>query len=187
MEGGDKSINMEEELSVKGLEMVDKVNYFMSKALDQAELALQCGEVPVGCVFVDSNLQTILARGHNQTNASMNATRHAELVSIDDIILQRGLPASTLREAVLFVTCEPCIMCAAALSLLGIRKVYFGCHNDRFGGNGSILSVHSDHSMAGGRYEVEAGVLKTEAVRVFQRFYERENRRAPEEKRRKKA
>jgi tRNA(Arg) A34 adenosine deaminase TadA len=49
-----------------------------------------------------------------------------------------------LSNCDLYVTCEPCIMCAAALSKLGIRKVYFGCHNDRFGGNGSILSVHSD-------------------------------------------
>jgi tRNA-specific adenosine deaminase 2 len=80
----------------------------------------------------------------------------------------------------LFVTCEPCLMCAAALGRLGVRRVVFGCHNDRFGGCGSILSLHE------GAYPVRAGVLKDEAVAMFRRFYSRENSRAPEAKRKRK-
>lgn len=152
----------------------------MGMALEQAEQALRSGEVPVGCVFVDGDLGSVLAVGHNVTNQSMNATRHAELVAIDDLLLHQRASVSVLQGCCLFVTCEPCIQCAAALAAVGVQKVYFGCHNDRFGGNGSILAVHE------GKYEVEAGVLRGAAVEVFQRFYERENRRAPEAKRRKK-
>ncbi|KAJ1399659.1 tRNA specific adenosine deaminase [Ochromonadaceae sp. CCMP2298] len=143
---------------------------FMRLALKEAESALESGEVPVGCVIIDARGE-VLSTGFNKTNHFRNGTRHAELVAMDKLIL--------------YVTCEPCIMCAAALSKVGIQWVYFGCHNDRFGGNGSILSVHNTH-LADTRYGVCSGLLAGEAVALFQRFYESENRRAPESKRRKK-
>ena len=79
-------------------------------------------------------------------------------------------------------------MCAAAIAKVGIKKVYFGCHNDRFGGNGSILPIHNndEYTAADHQYEVITGMMKDEAIALFQRFYESENRRAPESKRRKK-
>jgi tRNA-specific adenosine deaminase 2 len=77
-------------------------------------------------------------------------------------------------------------MCAAAIAKMKIKRVFFGCGNDRFGGNGSILSVHSDPNSVSHKYRVRSGLLKDEAVEVFQRFYETENRRAPEVKRWKK-
>jgi len=67
-----------------------------------------------------------------------------------------------------------------------IKCVYFGCANDRFGGNGSILSLHDSPNPLIHNYNIRAGLLKDEAIEVFQRFYESENRRAPESKRRKK-
>lgn len=158
----------------------------MRLALDQAEKALINGEVPVGAVFLHKTTREVIAAGHNLTNLKMNATRHAELVAIDDLLLRRGSEPALLNDCYLFVTCEPCIMCAAALATMGISRVYFGCHNDRFGGNGSILSIHDDDSIRCNKYEVHAGILKSDAVDVFQRFYERENKRAPEAKRRKK-
>jgi tRNA(Arg) A34 adenosine deaminase TadA len=97
-------------------------------------------------------------------------TRHAEIVAIEDILYNQKLPTEIFRSCDLYVddfcvkcgmwlmlmtvrmfryvTCEPCIMCAAAIGMLGIRRVFFGCSNDRFGGNGSILSVHSDRYWA---------------------------------------
>ena len=84
----------------------------------------------------------VLARAHNATNATKNGTRHAELVAIDHILLERKLPPAVLAECDVYVTCEPCIMCAGALALVRVRRVVFGCRNDRFGGCGSILSVH---------------------------------------------
>ena len=171
-----------QEPSAHGHETVQK---FMEMALDQAEKALQAGEVPVGCVFVDEFNQ-IIATGYNKTNETLNGTQHAELVAINHAIFQQKKDASVFVNSTLFVSCEPCIMCAAAISKLKIKAVYFGCHNDRFGGNGSILSIHNDPSIFGHKYEVHAGLLRDDAIRTFQKFYETENRRAPDYKRRKK-
>lgn len=147
--------------------------HFMHEALAMGRVAVEKGEIPVGCVIVEScNLSgtnTIIARGSNETNESRNGTRHAEIVAVESLYSSyiNESNSSTIHNSIidtqpqisgvrinrskgilsncdLYVTCEPCIMCAAALSKLGIRKVYFGCHNERFGGNGSILSVHSD-------------------------------------------
>ena len=83
------------------------------------------------------------------TNARLNtqATRHAELEAIDAILADKTLtPVMSdhpLRETSLYVTVEPCIMCASALRQMGIKEVYFGCENDRFGGCGSVLGVNA--------------------------------------------
>ena len=91
-----------------------------------------------------------------------------------------GGHTTLFSQCELFVTCEPCIMCAEALALLGIRKVYFGCRNDKFGGCGSVLAQHT------GRYACAPGLLEAEAVDLLQRFYARGNKGAPEDRRRAK-
>ena len=116
---------------------------FMTEALRMGEQALQEDEVPVGCVLVHAG--HIISRACNRTNASKNATRHAELEMIDEVLERAGSvdSARTLfRAATLYVTVEPCVMCAAALRLVEIPMVYFGAANDRFGGCGSVFSVH---------------------------------------------
>ncbi|THG14299.1 hypothetical protein TEA_015054 [Camellia sinensis var. sinensis] len=99
---------------------------FMELAVHQATLAMDSLEVPVG---------------------------HAEMEAIDVLLekwKQNGLSeaevANKFSKCTLYVTCEPCIMCAAALSILGIKEVYYGCANDKFGGCGSILSLHLSSS-----------------------------------------
>jgi tRNA-specific adenosine deaminase 2 len=161
--------------------------YFMNQALLQGTLALNSEEIPVGCVIVNNDNNEILSYGYNKTNETRNGTRHAEMMAIDDIIIKKGLDPSILSNCELYVTCEPCIMCAAALAKVGIKKVYFGCHNERFGGNGSIMSIHKETRMNNYHsYEVETGLLEEETINLFQKFYTTENRRAPENKRRKK-
>jgi tRNA-specific adenosine deaminase 2 len=91
-----------------------------------------------------------------------------------------------LNKCRLYVTCEPCIMCAAALSQVGIGKVYFGCRNDKFGGCGSILSLHEDKPPNHKGYPIVAGILEAEAVQLLRSFYERENMHAPDDKRKRK-
>lgn len=149
---------------------------FMRIALMQAELAIQAGEVPVGCVFIRDG--AVIGQGYNLTNAQCNATRHAEMVAIDGI-LEQAHP-SIFKDSDLYVTCEPCIMCASALGLIGVRRVIYGCSNDKFGGCGSILHLHE------GQYPTSAGVLNDEAIALFKRFYARENIKAPEAKRKHK-
>jgi tRNA-specific adenosine deaminase 2 len=90
--------------------------------------------------------------------------------------------ASIFPETDLYVTVEPCIMCAAALRQLGIRRVYFGCGNDRFGGNGTVLALNSDHHEDYPPYEVVSGIFRKEAIILLRSFYIQENDHAPEPK-----
>ncbi|KAF2086798.1 cytidine deaminase-like protein [Saccharata proteae CBS 121410] len=143
---------------------------FMRDAIAMAELALASDETPVGCVFVHNG--QIIGRGMNDTNRSLNGTRHAEFVAIAQILQTH--PPAILRETDLYVTVEPCVMCASALRQLGIRAVYFGCWNDRFGGTGGVLNIHQDKSVDP-PYPVYGGIYREEAIMLLRKFYVQEN------------
>lgn len=114
-------------------------------------------------------------------------TRHAEFEAVDMLLAAHDGSAAAARfsDCDLFVTCEPCIMCAGALALLRIRRVVFGCPNDKFGGNGSIVDVHRMGCGActtsraaqgldervGVPYPSRGGLLAAEAVQLLQQFY----------------
>ena len=147
---------------------------FMRQALDVAEQALREGETPVACVLVLDG--QVVACGMNDTNRSLNGTRHAEFLAIAQFL--KKFPMSKLKETDLYVTVEPCIMCASALRQYRIRCVYFGCGNDRFGGNGSVLPVHSDKGLEEG-YPSYGGIFRKEAIMLLRRFYIQENENAP--------
>ena len=97
----------------------------------------------------------------------------------------RTYSSDVFSKCDLYVTCEPCIQCAAALARVGIGRVFFGCHNDRFGGCGSILHLHKPYTEHKG-YPIYNGILKTEAIALLRSFYDRENFHAPDDKRRRK-
>ncbi|ORX55302.1 cytidine deaminase-like protein [Piromyces finnis] len=153
----------------------ETIEKFMREALIQAQDAYDACEVPVGCVFVLNN--EIIGKGRNRTNETKNGTRHAELEAID-MILKKYSP-EVLKECTLYVTVEPCIMCAAALRLMQVKKVYFGCHNERFGGCGSIYHLHNEDYGENRSYEIECGYLREEAIMMLRKFYIRENKNAP--------
>ncbi|KAL7200079.1 hypothetical protein ACSBR2_022231 [Camellia fascicularis] len=165
---------------------------FMELAVHQATLAMDSLEVPVGCVIVEDG--EVIASGRNRTTETRNATRHAEMEAIDVLLgkwKQNGLSeaevANKFSKCTLYVTCEPCIMCAAALSILGIKEVYYGCANDKFGGCGSILSLHlssSEPLISGGvprqnGFKCTGGIMASEAVALLRSFYEQGNPNAP--------
>ena len=128
---------------------------------NQAEEAFTASEIPVGCVLVHEG--RIIAKGRNRTNEGRNATLHAEFDALRHLLPDRShvvTPQLTrpftpqegerkvwetpLEGVVLYVTVEPCIMCAAAMRQVGIEKVIYGCGNDRFGGTGGVQSIHSE-------------------------------------------
>ncbi|KAI8373088.1 cytidine deaminase-like protein [Radiomyces spectabilis] len=151
---------------------------FMKEALKVAQEAYDHLEVPVGCVFVTDN--QVIARGRNKPNETFNATRHAEIEAIDDIL--KNHDKSIFAETDLYVTVEPCVMCASALRQIGIRHVYFGCGNDKFGGNGSVFNIHSDPRLLTSEshhYPSEGGYFAEEAIILLRKFYVRENSHAP--------
>ncbi|KAI9885330.1 MAG: hypothetical protein M1823_002875 [Watsoniomyces obsoletus] len=150
---------------------------YMKEALVMAELAFVQGETPIGCVFVTDG--QVIGRGMNDTNRSLNGTRHAEFVALEAILAQHG--PDIIRQSDLYVTVEPCIMCASALRQYGVRSVYFGCANDRFGGVGGVLSIHSDDNVDP-PFPVYGGLFQHEAIMLLRRFYIQENENAPEPK-----
>ncbi|MES1908790.1 MAG: hypothetical protein MHM6MM_001661 [Cercozoa sp. M6MM] len=174
----------------------------MQAALRVAHAALPRGEVPVGAVFARTSDGVIVAEAHNETNATCNATRHAEIVAIDELLKSRD----SLAGLTLCVTVEPCIMCGYTLRLLGIDRVVFGCSNPRFGGNGSVLALHErdtrphestddateprDQEACGldgcQGYPITAGVRADEAIALLKDFYATGNPNAPESKRRRR-
>ncbi|KAI5291355.1 tRNA(adenine34) deaminase [Ascosphaera aggregata] len=109
-------------------------------ALEMGEHALASGETPVGCVLVHRD--AVIGKGINDTNRAVNGTRHAEFLALEEAM--KSYPRSVFRETDLYVTVEPCIMCASLLRQYHIRHVYFGCANERFGGTEGVLSLHME-------------------------------------------
>ena len=153
----------------------------MRAALKLARYALDHDETPVACIFVHAPTNQILAYGMNDTNRSLTGIAHAEFMGISQIQAKFGVQnTSVYKDIILYVTVEPCIMCASALKQLGIQKVIFGCGNDRFGGNGTILSIHNDTCTAPQNKHISVpGVLRKEAIMLLRYFYVRENERSP--------
>ncbi|KAK0209276.1 cytidine deaminase-like protein [Desarmillaria ectypa] len=151
----------------------DGINIFL-----QAQEAFDSSEVPVGCVFVRDGV--IIAKARNRTNELRNATRHAELEAIDQILAETPkLSQHALSNTTLYVTVEPCIMCGSALRQLGIKEVFYGCANDRFGGCGSVLGTNETYHPVHPVYKAIGGYLREEAIMILRRFYITENTNAP--------
>ncbi|KAG9043720.1 tRNA(adenine34) deaminase [Tulasnella sp. UAMH 9824] len=155
---------------------------WMAEAMAMAQEAIDNNEVPVGCVFVRDD--RIIAKARNRTNELRNATRHAELEAIDAILADPELtpsptPRYPLSTTILYVTVEPCIMCASALRQLGIKEVYAGCGNDRFGGCGSVLNVNELPHPVHPPYKAVYGYSRDEAIIILRKFYITENKAAP--------
>ena len=148
---------------------------FMNEAFNEARLALNRGEVPIGCVFVKNG--KIVARGGNETNEYCDATRHAEIVALERFDYQNE------PDLDLYVTIEPCIMCAEALLIAKVRRVVYGAPNDKFGGCGSVLAVNDPQTFPKDTerrgFPCLSGLGSSEAVELLRQFYMRSNEKAP--------
>jgi tRNA(adenine34) deaminase len=136
---------------------------FMAEALAEAEAAAAAGEVPVGAVLVEGPTGRILARARNRVEEWGDPTAHAELIALREGA--RALGAKRLTEADLYVTLEPCPMCAAAISFARLRRLYFGAYDPKGGGveHGARIfeqaSCHHRPEIVGGIEERRAGAL----------------------------
>lgn len=136
---------------------------FMGEALAQARLAAAAGEVPVGAVLVDAGSGEILARAHNRVECDGDPTAHAELLAIRAAAATSGL--KRLTGADLYVTLEPCAMCAAAISFARLRRIVFGAYDPKGGGvdHGPRFfqqpTCHHRPEVVGGVQEQACGVL----------------------------
>ncbi|HZL10316.1 MAG TPA: nucleoside deaminase [Prolixibacteraceae bacterium] len=130
--------------------------YFMKQALLEAELAFHEGEVPVGAVVVSQN--RIIARAHNLTETLTDVTAHAEMQAITSAANLLG--GKYLNECVLYVTVEPCVMCAGALGWSQIGKVVYGASDEKRGFHKfAPAALHPKTEMVSGVLEIECAAL----------------------------
>lgn len=150
---------------------------FMERSFQFAYEALAVQEVPVGCIFVYKG--EILALGRNTVNETKNATCHAEMNCIEQVYnycKMKNIDFNIVfKEISVYVTVEPCIMCAAALYSLQVKTVVFGCKNDRFGGQtvfdvGAVLNPVTT---------IKGGYRASEAMNLLKEFYKGTNPSAP--------
>ncbi|WP_203257480.1 nucleoside deaminase [Hyunsoonleella ulvae] len=134
--------------------------YFMRKALNEAEIAFEKGEVPVGAVIVIDN--KVIARGHNLTEQLNDVTAHAEMQAIT--AAANFLGGKYLKGCTLYVTLEPCQMCAGALYWSQISKVVYGARDLERGCINLKTKLHPKTTMQG-------GVLEEEASSLLKRFF----------------
>jgi tRNA(adenine34) deaminase len=147
--------------------------HWMQLALDEARAAAAMGDVPVGAVIVDS-AGNLLARGRNRRELDRDPTAHAEVIALREAANKLG---HWRVEATLFVTQEPCPMCAGALVNARVARLVYGCANPKAGAVTTLYSIVTDARL-NHRMQVTAGVLATECAAVLSQFFA-ELRRGP--------
>jgi len=141
-------------------------NFFMRMALREAQRAYDADEVPVGAIVVMD--KQIVARAHNQVELLKDATAHAEMLAITQAASAIG--DWRLNEATLYVTKEPCAMCAGAMVNTRLKRVVFGVTDPRSGAAGSALDITGFPGMLH-RVEVLAGVMQEDCLAMLQEFF----------------
>jgi tRNA(adenine34) deaminase len=143
-------------------------DYFMQQALRQAMQAYEKEEVPVGAVIVHDG--RIIARAHNQVETLCDATAHAEILAITQA--EQVLEDWRLNECDLYVTKEPCPMCAGACVNARLQRVIFGCGDPRGGGAGGLLNILQMPTL-NHRCEILAGVKEQECGALLKNFFQK--------------
>ena len=144
----------------------------MRAALREARAAAAHDEVPVGCVIVHDG--TIIGRGRNQVEALHDATAHAEIVAIG--AASNALQSWRLHECTLYVTLEPCAMCAGAIVLARLGRLVYGALDPKAGACGSVLDVIHEPRL-NHRVEIAGGVLAGECGELLREFFAAKRRR----------
>ncbi len=143
--------------------------FYMKYALSLAGQAAALGEVPVGAVIIQKNTGEIIGEGYNQREIKRHALAHAELSAIDAAC--RKLSGWRLPDCVMYVTLEPCMMCAGAIIQARIEKVYFGAYDLK---NGAVSSIVQGFALPNQfRPEYHGGILQEECSQLLSDFFKR--------------
>ena len=140
---------------------MSKDEQYMQRALDEARAALKAGEIPIGCVIVCKD--RIIARAHNLTETLCDVTAHAEMQAITAAANQLG--GKYLTECTLYVTVEPCVMCAGAIGWAQIPRIVYGTTDEKRGYH--EYAPHAMHPKA----TVTGGILEDECRQLMQDFF----------------
>lgn len=147
--------------------------HYMTLALEEAQKAYDKGEIPIGAVLVDDS-GTVVSRGHNMRETWQDATAHAEIIAIREAC--RLLNRWRLSGLTLFVTIEPCPMCAGALVMSRVDRVVYGSTDAKAGASESLFNVTSNPAL-NHQLQVTAGVLQEECAGIMKRFFAERRRK----------
>ena len=153
--------------------VIKKHILYMQEALKEAEKASLEDEVPVGAVVVYKD--KIIARGHNQIERLKDPTAHAEIIAIT--CAANYLGTKWLNEASLYVTIEPCSMCAGAAVLARIKNLYFGASDPKTGACGSVVNI-TNHKKLNHRIKVIKGILKAQSSSLLKDFFKEKRKKS---------
>jgi len=147
----------------------ERARFFMRQALHEAEAAFEHGEVPVGAVVVKDNM--VVGRGHNQMERLGDPTAHAEILAIG--AAAEHFESWRLLGGTLYVTIEPCAMCAGASVLARIERIVYGAADPKFGGCVSVFRIPTEPRL-NHRVELVGGILADEAAALMREFFVRQ-------------
>lgn len=139
---------------------------YMREAYKQAKKAYNLNEVPVGCVIVQNN--KIIARGYNLRNTKKNVLYHAEIIAINKAC--KKLNKWILDDCTLYVTMEPCIMCAGTILQARVKKIVYGIPQDRYGCVDTMMHLFTDYEFNNTPI-VEKGVMEEEIKILVKQFF----------------
>ena len=149
----------------------------MLEALEEAKKAAAMGEVPVGAVIVHGG--KIIGRGHNETESRRDPTAHAEMIAIRQAAAALG--GWRLPDCTMFVTVEPCSMCAGAIVWSRIEKLYIGTPDPKAGACGSVFNIPQNPRL-NHFTEIETGLMQEECAGLMKDFFKQLRRKKSEEK-----
>lgn len=140
--------------------------YYLEQALKEAEKAYKKLEVPVGAVIVKDG--KIIARAHNQKETKTDTTKHAEILAIQKA--SKKLKSWRLIDCEMYITLEPCSMCAGAIINSRIKKIYIGAMDEKTGAAGSVLNLFEDYTF-NHKVEIEKNVKSKECENILKEFF----------------
>lgn len=141
-------------------------SFYMKEAIRQAKKAYKIKEVPIGCVIVQGD--TIIARGYNKRNSKKNTLAHAEIIAINKA--SKAVGDWRLEDCTMYITLEPCQMCAGAIVQSRMKRVVIGSMNPKAGCAGSVLNL-LEMKEFNHQVELEIGVLEEECTEMLQQFF----------------
>ena len=144
------------------------INYFMSLAYKEAEKGYLLNEVPIGAILVDNATNSVISSAYNQVIKHKNSTKHAEMLLIEMGCKKKD--SKYLVNTSIFITLEPCAMCAAAISEVKIDRIYFGAYDEKKGSLESIMKIYNNKNY----YvpEVYGGINEIESSKILKKFFQ---------------
>ena len=145
------------------------INFFMNLAIKEAEKAYLLNEIPIGAILVDNKTHLIISSAHNEIIKQKNSIKHAEILLIERAC--KAINSKYLMNTSIFVTLEPCAMCAAAISEVRIDKIYFGAYDEKKGSLDSIMKIYNTKNYF--IPEIYGGINEIECSTILKKFFKK--------------